>query len=62
MSIKQATSQPIEDGFEITVDELKQLMELRKKEAIDHLAQLGGHEQLSRRLQTSESAGLCRIF
>ena len=58
MSIKRAPPPPTEDGFEISVDDLKQLMELRKTEAIEHLVQhLGGHEQLVRRLQTSETAG-----
>ena len=57
MSIKRVPPPPTEDGFDISVDDLKQLMELRKKEAVDHLTQLGGHEQLVRRLQTSDTAG-----
>ena len=57
MSIKRAPPPPTEEGFDISVDDLKQIMELRKKEAVEHIAQLGGHDQLVRRLQTSETAG-----
>lgn len=63
MSIKRGAPPPTEEGFEISVDDLRQLMELRKKEATEHLTQkIGGTERLLHCLQTSDTAGWLIVY
>lgn len=48
--------------FGISLDELKQMMELRKSEAITNLQNIGGIDKLCQKLRTSPTEGIIFIL
>ena len=49
------------DSYELTVTELRTLMEFRGKEGIEKVQKLGGTETITKKLKEKEDKWICRM-